>query len=127
MRCRGLLASEDVGLILLDMTMPHVSGDQLLSRLKEEYPDVTVIVVSGLNQVETAVSCMQLGAFDYIVKGVDNDRLLDTVRRAIRVQELERENRAMRQHLLGGDLRASRGVCGDRHARPGHAAGFSVC
>lgn len=100
----GLLASEDVGLILLDMTMPHVSGDQLLSRLKEDYPDITVIIVSGLNQVETAVSCMQLGAFDYIVKGVDNDRLLDTVRRAVRVQELERENRAMRQQLLGGHL-----------------------
>jgi DNA-binding NtrC family response regulator len=100
----GMLDSEDVGLVLLDMTMPHVSGDQLLTRLREQYPDVSVIVVSGLNQVETAVSCMQLGAFDYIVKGVDNDRLLDTVRRAIRVQELERENRAMRQRLLGGRL-----------------------
>jgi len=99
-----LLARENVGLILLDMTMPHVSGEQLLSRLREEHPDITVIVVSGLNQVETAVNCMQLGAFDYIVKGIDNDRLLDTVRRAIRVQELERENRAMRQHLLGGRL-----------------------
>ncbi len=100
----GILASEDVGLILLDMTMPHVSGEQLLARIKEEHPDVAVIVVSGLNQVETAVNCMQLGAFDYIVKGTDNDRLLDTVRRAILVQELERENRAMRQHLLGGRL-----------------------
>jgi len=99
-----LLAGDDVGLVLLDMTMPHVSGDQLLSRLREEYPDITVIVVSGLNQVETAVNCMRLGAFDYVVKGVDNDRLLDTVRRAIRVQELERENRAMRQQLLGGQL-----------------------
>ena len=100
----ALLAGDDVGLVLLDMTMPHLSGEQLLARLREEHPDVTVIVVSGLNQVETAVSCMQLGAFDYIVKGADNDRLLDTVRRAVRVQELERENRAMRQHLLGGHL-----------------------
>lgn len=99
---QGLLADHDIGLILLDITMPHVSGEQLLARLGEEHPDITVIVVSGLNQVETAVNCMRLGAFDYIVKGTDNDRLLDTVRRAIRFQELERENRAMRQQLLGG-------------------------
>ena len=101
---QGILAREDVGLILLDMTMPHLSGEQLLTLLREEHPDITVIVVSGLNQVETAVNCMQRGAFDYIVKGTDNDRLLDTVRRAVRVQELERENRAIRQHLLGGHL-----------------------
>lgn len=100
----GVLAGKDVGLVLLDMTMPHLSGEQLLARIREEHPEITVIVVSGLNQVETAVNCMQLGAFDYIVKGTDNDRLLDTVRRAVRVQELERENRAMRQHLLGGRL-----------------------
>jgi DNA-binding NtrC family response regulator len=98
----GLLASEDVGLILLDINMPHVSGERLLERLREEHPDITVIVVSGLNQVETAVNCMRLGAFDYIVKGAGSDRLLDTIHRAIRFQELERENRAMRQQLLGG-------------------------
>jgi DNA-binding NtrC family response regulator len=99
-----LLGSQEVGLILLDLTMPHVSGEELLGSILEQYPDVSVIVLSGMNQLDTAVRCMRLGAFDYLVKTVDEERILDAVRRAITVQELRQENRRMRSRLLDDSL-----------------------
>lgn len=95
-----LLGQQDVGLILLDLTMPHISGEELLTRIMEQYPETSVIVLSGMNQLEAAVRCMRLGAFDYLVKTVDEERILDAVRRAVTVQELRRENREMRSRLL---------------------------
>ncbi len=99
-----LLAEQDVGLVLLDLTMPHLSGEELLGMIVAEHPEVAVIVVSGLNQLETAVKCMRLGAFDYFVKTVEEDRLLDGVRRAVRMLELQRENREMRSRFLSDRL-----------------------
>ncbi len=101
----GLLAAREIGLVLLDLTMPHLSGEDLLSSIAEMYPEVTTIVVSGMNQIETAVRCMKLGAFDYFVKSVEEDRLVQGVMRAIRMHELERENRVMSDRLLSGGLR----------------------
>jgi len=95
-----LLASEPIGLVLLDLTMPHLAGEKLLERIREEHPQVLVIIVSGLNQVETAVRCVQLGAFDYFVKTVEEERLLEGILRAIRMLELEEENRSLRTRFF---------------------------
>jgi DNA-binding NtrC family response regulator len=100
-----ILATREVGLVLLDLTMPHLSGEELLAAIAERHPEITTIVVSGMNQIETAVRCMKLGAFDYFVKTVEEDRLVKGVMRAIRMHELERENRAMSDRLLSGGLR----------------------
>jgi DNA-binding NtrC family response regulator len=100
----ALLGRQEIGVILLDLTMPHLSGEDLLARILEQYPDITVIVLSGMNQLETAVRCMRAGAFDYLVKTVDEERILDAVKRAIMVQELLRENREMRSRLLDNRL-----------------------
>jgi len=100
-----LLGRQEIGVVLLDLTMPHVSGEEMLGSIMEKYPDVTVIVLSGMNQLETAVRCMRLGAFDYLVKTVDEERILDAVRRAIMVQELRQENREMRIRLLDDNLK----------------------
>ena len=100
----GVLDREDIGLVLLDLTMPHLSGQELLARIAEEHPEVTVVILSGLNQIETAVSCMRLGAFDYLVKTDEEDRILDSVRRAIRMQELQRENKEMHRRFFNDRL-----------------------
>ena len=63
--------------------MPHLSGEELLSIISSEYPDIPVIVITGANDVETAVRCMKSGAFDYMVKPVEKSRLIGGVRRAI--------------------------------------------
>lgn len=108
----GQLGRQEFGLVLLDLTMPHIPGEELLSRIMEQYPDVSVIVLSGMNQLETAVRCMRQGAFDYLVKTVDEERILDAVRRAIMVQELRRENREMRNRLLDDRLESPEAFSG---------------
>lgn len=99
-----LMAAHEIGVVLLDLTMPHVSGEELLGSLNEEFPDVSVIVISGLNQLETAVRCVQAGAFDYFVKTSEEDRIIKGVRRAIRWQEMQRENGEMRRLFLDDSL-----------------------
>ncbi|KEA62487.1 Sigma-54 dependent DNA-binding response regulator [Marinobacterium lacunae] len=98
------IAREPIGLVLLDLTMPHLSGEALLKQIVEEYPDVGVIVVSGLNQLETAVSCIRLGAFDYFIKTTEENRLIDGIRRAISMLEMRRENLEMRRRFMTDTL-----------------------
>ncbi|HBF35041.1 TPA: two-component system response regulator, partial [Candidatus Sumerlaeota bacterium] len=62
------LAKQPVAVLLLDLTMPHLTGEELLPEVTAKYPDLPVVVCTGANDVETAVHCMQAGAFDYIVK-----------------------------------------------------------
>jgi DNA-binding NtrC family response regulator len=99
-----LLPDLECALVLLDLYMPGVSGEQLLERIKAECPHVTVVVVTGVDETETAVRCMQAGAFDYLVKPVDPDRLIPTVRRALSHAVLVRQNYSLRQKLLSGQL-----------------------
>ncbi len=97
-----ILDGHDVGVVLLDLNMPTQSGEELLATIASAHPDVSVIVVSGMNQVETAVRCVKLGAFDYFVKTDEEDRLVAGVLRAVRMQELQRENNEMTSRFLAG-------------------------
>lgn len=99
-----LLAARPVSLVLLDLTMPHLRGDELLPRICEGFPEIPVIVLSGMNQVETAVECMKMGAFDYFVKTVETERLVAGVRRALAHRELQAQVRTLQGRLLHGDL-----------------------
>ena len=101
----GILARGEVKLVLLDLTMPHLSGEVLLTQIAERHPELLTIVVSGMNQIETAVRCMKLGAFEYFVKTIEEDRLVTGVLRAIRMLELERENQAISESILSSELR----------------------
>ncbi|PSJ43843.1 two-component system response regulator [Zobellella endophytica] len=98
------IAREPIGLVLLDLTMPHLSGEELLARIKEEHPDIGAIIISGLNQLETAVSCIRLGAYDYFVKTMEEDRLIGGIQRAIQAQEMRLENQEMRRRFLTDTL-----------------------
>ncbi len=100
-----ILAGDDIGVVLLDLTMPHLSGEELLARIAAEHPGVVVIVTSGLAQIETAVRCIRMGAFDYHVKTEEEDRLIAAVLRAVRFVELQRENLEVSSRLLTGELR----------------------
>ena len=95
-----ILDSRPIDIILLDLNMPHVNGEDLLSRITREKPDIPIIVVTGAVEVETAVRCMQSGAFDYVVKPVEEGRLISAVTRAAAFRELELENRALKEQLL---------------------------
>jgi len=99
-----LLTKQEVEIILLDLRMPYVTGDELLPLITPDFPEVPVIVITGANDVETAVKCMKLGAFDYMVKPVERSRLIGGVKRAIELRELQRENRLLRAQVLSDKL-----------------------
>ena len=104
-RVMELLDQGGIGLVVLDLTMPHLSGEALLKELAERHPEVTAIVLSGLNQLETAVRCMKLGAFDYCVKTDEEERIVGAVLRAVRMQEMRRDNQELSSRLVSGELR----------------------
>lgn len=101
----GMLRCRKYSLVLLDLVMPHVAGEDLLVQIGRECPELPVIVLSGLNQLETAVRCMKLGAFDYYVKTTEPDRLLAGIHRALEIRGLQHENRELASRLLRRELR----------------------
>jgi len=106
-RVMPLLAQQDFSVIVLDMLMPHVSGWDLLPTIVRDFPELPVIILTAVNAVETAVECMKSGAFEYLVKPVDDARLVTTIRRAIELQELRHENTLLKQYLLSDKLEHS--------------------
>jgi len=99
-----LLSRQEIEVMLLDLSMPHITGEELLSLVTRDFPEVPVIIITGSNDVETAVNCMKSGAFDYMVKPVEKSRLISGVKRAIEIRELQRENRLLKAHVLSDQL-----------------------
>ncbi len=102
------LVSEKVpSLVLLDIWMEGMDGLEVLSRLKRRIPDLPVVMISGHGTIETAVQATQKGAYDFIEKPPQVERLLLTMSRAIRESQLNKENFLLRsrsgevQELLG--------------------------
>lgn len=101
---KPFFARQPVELVLLDLSMPHLSGEEILAWLTQEHPDVPVIVITGVNDVETAVTCIQSGAIDYIVKPVDPSQFVSKVKQVIENRELKRENISLKDRLLTSRL-----------------------
>ena len=95
-----MLAERTVGVVVLDLTMPHLSGQVLLEHLSADHPDIPVIVLTATNDLETAVQCMRAGAIDYLVKPVEPNRLVSSVQRALELRALRAEVLSLKEHLL---------------------------
>ncbi|MBN1902906.1 sigma-54-dependent Fis family transcriptional regulator [Candidatus Sumerlaeota bacterium] len=95
-----ILSHREIGVVLLDLSMPHISGNDLLTQIRQDYPLIPVIIITGANDVEIAVDCMKKGAFDYMVKPVEKSRLISGVKRALELRELERENILLKNRIL---------------------------
>ena len=78
--------------VILDIMMPNIDGLEVLRRVKETHPNVDVIMITGLSQIDTAVQAMKLGAFDYISKPFEPDELKMVVQRALERRRLLQEN-----------------------------------
>ena len=89
----------DYDIMVLDIMMPGIDGIEVLQQVKERHPDVDVIMVTGLSQVDTAVKAMKLGAFDYLSKPFDPDELKLVVDRALERRRLLNENRSLRNEV----------------------------
>jgi DNA-binding NtrC family response regulator len=87
-------------LVILDLTMPGLSGEELLSQLIDTQPDIPVIIVTGRDTLTSAVDCMKKGACDYLVKPAPIERLIASVRNAMRIRQLETENKDLNERFL---------------------------
>ena len=101
----SVLARQQVGMVLLDLTMPHPTGEELLRQISEAHPEIVTIIISGMDQVANAVRCMKLGAFDYFIKTDEEDRIVGGVLRAVRMLEMRQENQEMSHRVISGELR----------------------
>ena len=100
----AMVGSNTVEVLLLDLTMPYRSGIDLLPELHDSFPDMPIIVITGTSEIEVAVQCMKLGAFDYLVKAIDESKLITTVSHALALCDLRRENAALKNHLVSSSL-----------------------
>lgn len=86
-------------LILLDIMLPDINGIEVLSRIKQKYPNLPVIMLSAQGSIETALESIRMGAFDYFPKPVDKNRLESSIRNAIKSYDLEREIENLKENL----------------------------
>ncbi len=97
-----LLTRQAVDAMLLDLTMPFVSGEDILKQVCADYPAIPVIVVTATDDVATAVRCLKLGASDYVVKPAEKMQLVASVKRALEIKALRDETQHLRKQLLAG-------------------------
>jgi DNA-binding NtrC family response regulator len=94
-----LIKKEDFDLILCDIKMPKMDGVEVLQAAKKLKPEVPIVMISGHGDLDTAVNTMRLGAFDYISKPPDLNRLLNTVRNALDRKKLVVENKRLKRRI----------------------------
>jgi two-component system nitrogen regulation response regulator NtrX len=92
--------SEIPGVVLLDIAMPGRDGVEILVEIRQAWPGLPVVMMSGHGTIETAVRATQLGAFDFIEKPLSVEKLLLTLRHALDRSRLERENRKLRAESI---------------------------
>ncbi|TYB80279.1 sigma-54-dependent Fis family transcriptional regulator [Bizionia gelidisalsuginis] len=90
---------EDFDLVLCDIKMPKMDGVEVLEAIKKIKPEIPIVMISGHGDLDTAVNTMRLGAFDYISKPPDLNRLLNTVRHALDKKELVKENKILKKKV----------------------------
>jgi DNA-binding NtrC family response regulator len=103
----ALLEDEDCDLMILDYRLPDTTGLQILERVRQGMPEVTVVMMTAYGTVESAVQAMKLGAFDYLTKPVNLDELTVVVQKALETTRLRREVHRLRseQREFHGDIR----------------------
>jgi len=95
----NVLGKADVDLVLTDMKMPSMDGIELLEKIKMSDPDLPVIMMTAHGTVEKAVQAMQKGAYNYILKPFDNERLILYVDKALAIYRIVKENRYLRDAI----------------------------
>lgn len=98
-RALEILEDEDISLVITDWVMPGMSGTTLLRRVVSDFPNVPVVMVTGVDHPERALDAMRFGAFDYLLKPSQPDSLDFTVERALRHRELMIKNEQYKADL----------------------------
>lgn len=105
-----LLADPDLDVVLSDLKMPGMSGEEFIARSRMERPDVPVLVVTAYGSIRSAVECIQAGASDYLTKPFEPEELQIAVRNALQLHDLLQENRQL--HAVMHNARAEQRLVG---------------
>lgn len=100
-----LVKHHDIHLVLLDLMMPNIDGMEILKAVKSHCPQVECIVFTAVDDVATAIEAIRLGAYDYLVKGLNNEKLVITIHHALERYSLRQERALLAQRQSFGDLR----------------------
>ncbi|MEJ5263643.1 MAG: sigma-54 dependent transcriptional regulator [Ignavibacterium sp.] len=92
---------QDFAAVLLDIQMPEMNGFEVLKKIKEAKPSTSVIIISAHGSVENAIKATRLGAFDFLEKPIDRDKLLISVRNATEQAALKEENEEIKKTFVG--------------------------
>lgn len=92
---------QDFSVVLLDIQMPEINGFEVLKKIKDAKPSTSVIIISAHGSVENAIKATRLGAFDFLEKPIDRDKLLISVRNATEQATLKEENEEIKKTYIG--------------------------
>ncbi|MFT4755224.1 MAG: two-component system nitrogen regulation response regulator NtrX, partial [Salibacteraceae bacterium] len=93
------ISQDTYDLVLCDIKMPKMDGMELLTKAMKDQPDLTMVMISGHGDIDTAVECIKKGAFDYISKPPDLNRLLNTVRNGLYRKKLVVQNKVLKKKV----------------------------
>ena len=93
------LEESEVDVVITDMKMPKLTGQDVLEKVKRQYPHIPVLIMTAFGSIEGAVEAMKIGAFDYISKPFSNDELILSVRKAAQFSATQRQNIMLRESL----------------------------
>lgn len=110
----AMLRDPDLAVVLSDLKMPGMSGEEFIARCQQERPDVPVIVVTAFGSIRSAIECIQAGASDYLTKPFEPEELQFAVQSALRLHDLMQENRQLQAAVTGASPR--RRLVGNSHA-----------
>jgi DNA-binding NtrC family response regulator len=101
----GILSTQKVEVVILDLFMPGLTGEELLVSISSAYPHLPVIIMTGFNDVEVTIRCMKRNVFDFLLKPVDISLLIRVIRKAKEWQDLQLENNSLKQCLFEDKLK----------------------
>ncbi len=102
-----LIKENKVSVIVLDLMMPFLSGTELLPVLVNDFPEIPVMIMTASDDLETAIECLKTGAFDYLLKPVEPNRLVSAIDKALKLNSLRSEVSSLKECLISGRLEHS--------------------
>jgi two-component system nitrogen regulation response regulator NtrX len=99
-RALEILEEGSVDLVVLDVWLPNMGGIDVLKRIRDGWPEIEVVVISGHANINMAVQAVKIGAFDFLEKPLSLEKTITVVENALKMEELKRENRTLKQSIL---------------------------
>ncbi len=113
-QAQAMLSDPDLSVVLTDLKLPGMRGEELVALCKKERPEVPVIVLTAFGSIRSAIECIQAGAADYLTKPFEAEELLMAIQGALRLHDLMLENQ--RLHAVVSDARPRKRLVGDSAA-----------